>query len=134
MRGMRLLTAGCLAVVMAVGLAACGGDDDDVDTPTLGAPQEQAENAELVAKENRYEPDDLPVKQDQEVTFQFRNDDEVQHNFTVSFLNIDQDVAPGQTVDITLTATAPPENLDFYYFFCKFHQTEGMQGQLRVEP
>lgn len=136
MRGMKLLTAGSLAVVMAVSLAACGGDDDDDDAGTLGAPQEQAEEADLVARDNRFEPDELPVRKDQEVTFRFHNDDEVRHNFRLAFLGgpdgIDQDVEPGQTIDITLTAGDPPEGLDFYYFFCKFHQTEGMQGQLQV--
>lgn len=132
MRGKRLL-ASCATVVMAVSLAACGGDDDDDGGQTLGAERE-AEEAELVARDNRFEPRELRAKQGQEITFTFHNEDEVKHNFRLAFLDIDQDVDPGQSVDIKLTATEPPENLDFYYFFCKYHQTEGMQGQLKVEP
>ena len=138
MRGKRLAIAG-LVLTMVVSLAACGDDDDDDEgAVTLGGGEERPE---LVATNFVFEPKKFSVKQDEEVTFTIKNDSDTEHNFSVSYLDIDEDIPAGESKDITLTATEVPEGADlanlpddtpFYYFFCKYHQGDGMQGQMLV--
>jgi plastocyanin len=48
------------------------------------------------------------------------------HNFSISDQNIDQDVSADQKVDVTVTF---PQS-GFVEFFCKYHKTSGMVGEL----
>lgn len=47
------------------------------------------------------------------------------HNFSVPDQGIDNDVAPGQTVTVSVTVGSGPLR-----FFCKYHRTSGMVGAL----
>ena len=64
----------------------------------------------------------------QKVTIKLANEGSPTHNFTLEDQNIDQDVSPGS--DATVTVTFPQSGtLEFY---CKFHRSQGMVGELSV--
>ena len=48
------------------------------------------------------------------------------HNFSITDQSIDQDVSADKTVDVTVTF---PQS-GFVEFFCKYHKTSGMVGEL----
>jgi plastocyanin len=54
--------------------------------------------------------------------------DGTRHNFTITDQGINQDIAPGEAAQINVTF---PES-GALIFLCKFHVSQGMQGQLLV--
>jgi plastocyanin len=72
MRIRRLLAGSTLAVILAVGAAACGGDGDDGAVGVGGGPVVQL-------KDSRFKPADLTVAAGQTVTWDWK-DRFVQHN------------------------------------------------------
>lgn len=127
MRIKRFVGSGLVLLALVVGLAGCGSDDEERQ---LGG------GADLVAKSDprpHFEPKELRAPLGSEVTFSVKNEGDRVHNFTLSFLGIDQDIQPGQTVQIRLKVDPPPEGLNFYTFYDKNYQAEGMQGRLNVE-
>lgn len=126
MRARKLFAAG-LIVVMGTGLAACGDGDDEI---VGGA----SDDADLVITENReFQPRTLKIRANQESTITIANQDDEVHNFTLSFLEIDKDVPPNQTITVTIPASAAPRD-GVYGIRCKFpgHQAEGEYGQIEV--
>jgi plastocyanin len=127
MRVKRMVSAGLLAVALVGGLVGCGGDDDE---ETVGG------SADVVARTDpvpRFEPDELKAALNSEVILTVRNDGDTTHNFTISFLGVDEDIPPGQSKQIRFTVTPPPHNEDFYTFYDEKFQGEGMQGRINVE-
>lgn len=127
MRAKKLFVAG-LIVVAATALAGCGdGGDDDVVGGASG-------DADLVINENReFEPRTLKIRANQESTITIANQDDEVHNFTLSFLEIDKDIPPNQSVTVTIPASAAPRD-GVYGIRCKFpdHQAGGEYGQIEV--
>ncbi len=126
---MKRLGAGLLLVALLVWVAGCGEDADDATPVGRGS-------ADVVARSDpkpHFDPDKLSARVGDEVSLSIRNEGDQVHNFTLSFLGIDQDVQPGQTVEVRFTVTEPPKGLDFYTFYDKNFQGEGMQGRLQVE-
>ncbi len=125
-RATRRALAGIIAAVMVLGLAGCGGGDDDQNV--LGS----AGRADVLITKNGFEPDKLEVRVGEEVRFTVANEDKRPHTFTLTFLEIDQEIPPGGTTDITLKATQVPD-AGFYSFYSKNHQSEnGYHGQIKV--
>ena len=126
MRATRRALAGIIAAVMVLGLAGCGdGDDDD---NVLGS----RNRADVLITDQGFEPDELEVRVGEEVRFTVANDDERPHTFTLTFLDIEQEIPAGGSADITLKAPEVPE-AGFYSFYSKNHQNEnGFHGQIRV--
>jgi plastocyanin len=117
-------------VAVVVGLAGCGDGDDDEGRRVGGT------TADVIARSDpkpHFDPEELQARVGDEVSFTLRNEGDQVHNFTLSFLGVDQDVQPGQTVEIRFRVTEPPKGLDFFTFYDKNFQGEGMQGRLNVE-
>jgi plastocyanin len=125
-RATRRALTGIIAAVMMLGLAACGGGDDDDNV--LGS----AGEADVVINDQGFEPDELEMRVGEEVRFTVANEDDRPHTFTLTFLDIDQEIPPGEARDITLRATQVPD-AGFYSFYSKNHQAEGYQGRIQVE-
>lgn len=122
-RRARMIVGGVLGVVMVLGTAACGGGNGD----------DGARTADVTMEENfRYDPNRLEIGLDREETFTFFNSDDVVHNVTVSFLDVDVDVAPGERGAVTIPAVAEVPRDGFFTFYCKYHQTEGMSGRINI--
>ena len=124
----KTVISGFLALTMTLGMAACGGGDDDELT------------ADVTMDDTlRYDPADLEINLNEETTFTFRNKDDTVHNITVPALSndieqnaIEVDVQPGQrgTLKLPKVTTAPRDG--FFLFYCKYHQTQGMSGKLKI--
>jgi len=124
-RATRRALAGIIAAVMMLGLAACGGGGDDDNV--LGSRGEP----DVVINDQGFEPDELEMRVNEEVRFTVANQDDRPHTFTLTFLDVDEEIPPGETKDITLRATQVPE-AGFYSFYSKNHQGEGYQGKIQV--
>ncbi len=126
-RATRRALAGIIAVVMVLGLAGCGGGGDDNDN-VLGS----RNRADVLITDMGFEPDELEVRVGEEVRFTVANEDSRPHSFTLTFLDIDKEIPPGASTDITLRAPEVPP-AGFYSFYSKNHQSEnGFHGQIKV--
>lgn len=124
----KTVVSGLVGLTMTFGMAACGGGDDNELT------------ADVTMDDTlRYDPDELEMSLNEETTFTFVNRDNEVHNITVPGLSndleqnaIEVDVQPGQrgTLMLPKVTTAPRDG--FYLFYCKYHQTEGMSGRLKI--
>lgn len=125
-RATRRALTGIIAVVMVLGLAGCGGDGDD--EKVLSA----RNRADVLITDMGFEPDELEVRVGEEVRFTVANEDERPHVFTLTFLDIEQEIPAGGSADITLKAPEIPE-AGFYSFYSKHHQAEnGFHGKIKV--
>lgn len=124
----RFVSTGLVVTALVVGLVGCGGGGSSKAVGSKGS-------ADVVISDSprpHFEPNTLRADTGSDVSFTLKNDSKVVHNFTVSFLGIDQDVQPGQTVPVTFKVPPPPKGLDFYTFYDKNYQGQGMQGRLNV--
>jgi plastocyanin len=64
----------------------------------------------------------------QKLTIELKNEGTVAHTFTIDSLNVDVELQPGETKDISVTF---PKS-GFTEFYCRFHRTSGMVGELTV--
>lgn len=58
------------------------------------------------------------------VTLTVKNDSQTVHNVSIPEQRIDQDIPPGQTVQVPVRAGRRP-----VIYFCKFHEASGMLGE-----
>jgi len=133
-----------LLVVMAFGaLAACGGSDSEEgqDDPANAAVGEEdpagtegeaespagngssGEENTIVASGLAWSPDTIAVDTGAEIAVD--NQDTTEHTFTINGTDIDQDLAGGSSVDVTIDL----ESGD-YEWHCKIHPS--MTGELTV--
>ena len=75
-----------------------------------------------------FEPTVIKGTAGAQITLKLTNDASALHNFTLTDQAIDQDVPPGQSVEVTVTF---PQS-GFSEFFCKYHKASGMVGELTV--
>ncbi len=126
----RFVGTGLAIVALVVGMVGCGGGGGDDDDDAIGGV------AVVVAKSDpnpRFEPKQLKARVGSEVSLAVKNEGNKVHNFTLSYLGVDQDIPPGQTVQVKFTVTEPPKGVEFFTFYDKNFQGEGMQGRLNVE-
>ena len=68
----------------------------------------------------------------QEVSFRVANQDDRPHTFTLTFLDIEQEIPAGSSADIRMKATEVPRD-GFFSFYSKNHQSEnGFHGKIKV--
>ena len=75
-----------------------------------------------------FDPTVLSGSGGQTLTITIHNRGSATHNFSLPQQQIDQDVAPGQSVQVTVTFPAFGE----LAFFCKYHRSRGMLGALKA--
>ena len=82
---------------------------------------------DVVARDNVFDPACLIVKGTQGL--HMVNEGQRTHNFSVDGVPmIDVDVRPGEEINTESIGLAPGT----YRFFCKYHESAGMVGELRV--
>jgi len=73
-----------------------------------------------------FEPTVLTGTAGQQITINLSNHGSATHNFTLTDQSVDTDVQPGASGSVTVTF---PQS-GILEFFCKFHKTLGMVGEL----
>jgi plastocyanin len=100
------------------------GSDSANDHGTKDVTGESSVEVEL---DNFYfEPTVIKGTAGAEIKLELSNDSTTLHNFSLTDQNIDQDVQPDESVDVTVTI---PQS-GFVEFFCKYHKGSGMVGEL----
>ena len=131
MRAKRWVTAGMIGVIATLGLAACGEDDNADERGALS----RGVVATSKSGDPRWEPEELEARLNQEVSFSVTNEDDREHNFTLThvftdpdnFVNVDVPAQDARSVRFTIRER-PRDG--FLTFYCRFHQHEGMQGKI----
>ncbi len=88
-----------------------------------------AEPVEVVSYDIYFEPDEVTIPADTDVTFVLPNEGVTPHNFSIDALGVDVDQAPGESQEIVINAPAGE-----YEFYCNVpgHKEAGMVGTLIV--
>ena len=87
-----------------------------------------ASSAEVELDDFYFNPPVITGAPGQKVTFELKNEGSALHNFSLVAQNIDKDIETGQTEDVSVTI---PKS-GFLEFFCKYHRTIGMVGELKA--
>ena len=109
--------------------------DAEAATPAAGGEEQAAAGSgagETVTVESYdiyFEPDELSIPADTDMTVQLPNEGVALHNFSIDELGIDVDIAPGATEETVINAPAGE-----YEFYCNVpgHKEAGMDGTLTV--
>ena len=109
-------------------------------TPAAGGATPAAEGAEqaaagageavdVVSHDIFFEPDELSIPADSDVTVHLPNEGVTAHNFSIDELGISVDIAPGATEETVINAPAGS-----YEYYCNVpgHKQAGMVGTLTV--
>jgi plastocyanin len=83
---------------------------------------------ELELDDFYFDPTTLQGTPGQSLKLEVKNEGSTEHNFTLEDQNIDQDVEDGE--DASVTVTFPDSGV--LEFYCKYHRSGGMVGQLSV--
>ena len=113
----------CVLAVVALLGAACGGDDED--TSAGGDTGGGGGSTTLTAAEFTFSPSSLSVAAGD--SFEFTNNDEVEHNFSIDDADIDADAEAGESTTVDVSAL----EAGTYDFYCKYHKDQ-MTGTLEV--
>jgi plastocyanin len=124
------MVLGGLIVVLLLGLVGCGSDSDGSGNVLGGGKQ----TADLVIRDTFpfYDPADLTMPLNKEVTFTVLNDGTKVHNVTIPGFTIDMDVDPGQRITVKLPAISAPPRDGFYTLYCKYHQADGEATRIKI--
>ena len=96
-------------------------------TTTTAAPAAAASNA-LVAKGFAFDPTKLSFPTGGKISFSFKNEDSVEHNFTLEGgTKVSKDLDGGETTTVSFAAPKPGT----YKFHCEYHPTR-MTGTVTV--
>jgi plastocyanin len=139
-------------LILALGMVAAACSSNKSGTPATSSPSEEESSGTLTIngeKANDHGTKDLSgmteadVEMDDEFYFEptvlkgtpgqmlsikLENDGKLPHNFTLEAQSINQDVQPGQ--DATVSVKFPQSGI--LEFFCRFHRSSGMVGELTV--
>ena len=106
--------------------------EDEVEAAQEAAGEAPAESTVQVVTsfDIYFEPKEVAIPADTDVTFDLPNDGAAPHNFSIDELGIDVDIAPGETAQTVINA--PPGS---YEYDCNIpgHREAGMVGTLVVE-
>lgn len=123
----RIRALAALLTVLALSLGACGDDDDDA--AETGAVDDAAPAAiSLEARDFEFSPASVSAPAGETVTVEVENTGQAPHTFTASAVDVDEQVAPGGSAEVTFTM--PDGNVEFV---CRFHEGQGMTGTVEAE-
>ena len=138
----KLLAAMTLLALAAV---ACGGDDNTTPSaggttpPGASSPQPSASplndkgtldatamnSFSIEIDDNYFKPTFIKVKPGQVLNIELESEGGNQHTFTITALNVNEQIAPGEKKEIDVTIPAGTEDVQF---FCAIHVSLGMRG------
>jgi plastocyanin len=117
-------------VVVAGGVLAACGNDDDTGGSASGDAGDGARSIEVNAESFQFEPPEIRIAAGEEVTVEFTAED-VFHTFTVEDADVNIESDSGETTEGTVSFDEPGEHT----FFCSVpgHREAGMEGTIIVE-
>ena len=129
------MVIGVLAGVLALGLAGCGGGDEGASASATTAAETTASQTsggggnelQLTAQGTAWDPTSFDLMAGSSYTVEVRNQDSIEHNFTFTDGNANQDIEGGEDAKVTFTAPAAGS----YQFICKYHPA-AMKGTITV--
>jgi plastocyanin len=118
-----------LVLPLALGLVACGKSKKAASSST-GSGSANTMAVGIEAKDFEFSPTTLDVGAGQKITLTFKNTGAAEHNFSITSLNVNQDLAAGKTATVTFTA---PSSAGDVQYFCEYHKdSKNMVGTLHV--
>lgn len=129
------MVIGVLAGVLALGLAGCGGGDEGASASATTAAETTASQTsggggnelQLTAQGTAWDPTSFDLTAGSSYTVEVRNQDSIEHNFTFTEGNANQDIEGGEDAKVPFTAPAAGS----YQFICKYHPA-AMKGTITV--
>src|SRR5205807_9631346 len=103
MRARKLVAAGTVVLGVGMVLAGCGGGGGGKKSASSGGGG--GATIQLTAKDFSFTPDTATAKVGQKVTVTLKNNGSVEHNFSISSLNVDKDAEKGGSATATFTPT-----------------------------
>lgn len=145
MRGaVRFTLVRFILTVLAAALVACGGSDAGGGSPTGGGGSPTGGGATTGAggpvdvsgmtsvrigiEGFAFVPAELRGSPGQTLTIEVENEGSASHTFTVEDLGIDEELSPGDRVEVEVTL---PDSGSLP-FVCRFHERSGMVGEITV--
>jgi uncharacterized cupredoxin-like copper-binding protein len=109
---------------------AAGADSAAGGEEQAAAGQGAGETLVVESYDIYFEPDELSIPADTDVTVQLPNEGAALHNFSIDELGIDVDIAPGAAEETVINAPAGE-----YEYYCNVpgHKPAGMLGTLTVQ-
>ncbi len=80
---------------------------------------------EVELDDKYFNPTFIKAKAGEKITFELKNEGELEHNFTSDDLSIDKDLKPGKSAKFTVTV---PSSGAVFQFHCEYHGPSGMVG------
>ncbi|MGE3798803.1 MAG: cupredoxin domain-containing protein, partial [Thermomicrobiales bacterium] len=132
---------GTLVVTEGFELPGAAGGDTEAATPAAEAPSaatdegaeapaDAADSVTVVSHDIFFDPTEITIPANTDVTFNLPNEGAAPHNFSIDELDISVDQAAGETYEISVNA--PPGTYE-YYCNVPGHREAGMVGTLTVE-
>ena len=129
------LARSVLALAAAATLAACsgsssGGGSDGSGSTSFndhGTKTVTGSSIDIEADNYYFEPSVITGKPGEKVTVTIENEGSTEHNFSIESQGVDEDIEAGE--DTTVTVTMPSSGT--VSFFCEYHKSQGMAGELK---
>jgi len=115
-------------------LAACGGSSSGGTSAggsgsfnNHGSKAVTGSSIDVEADNYYFEPSVITGKPGEKVTVTIENEGSTEHNFSIESQDVDEDIDAGK--DVTVTVTMPSSGT--VSFFCEYHKSQGMAGELK---
>ena len=129
-----MLTRSALALAAAAMLAACGGSSSGGENAggsssfnDHGSKTLSGTSVDIEADNYYFSPSVITGKPGEKVTVKIENESSTEHNFSIEDQGVDEDIEGGD--DTTVTVTMPSSGT--VSFFCEYHKSQGMAGELK---
>jgi plastocyanin len=126
--------------LVALAATACGSSGDNeasggnppvslAGTTTNHGTKTASASMEVEIDDFYFGPTFIKAKPGEKITIELKNEGKAVHTFTSTDLgNVDEQLAAGASKKITVTAPQSGQAV----FFCRFHQSQGMQGAIFI--